>query len=714
MEAKSLLTHHRWDIIIKYVYIKYFNLYCQHYPQKAHIDYMTAPELKWFRDLYLDHLRVLNGGYEVITYYQRKEKHTLGEFLNDFHDLYFSIKKNGFDSQYPIPISQEGSILNGAHRIAISTLLKLNIPIQKVNTNVKLDLPPDVFNNRQKYKMPTSNKANVISGLSIDQQNFVFREYVQLKSKKLRFIIIFNNHTYHPHEKYLDNYLEKKNYKIIHQKNINLTPYGTFNFIRHLYFLEPKVNVTWKTSQAYFSAYANKFPEEFTSRLILVESSNFSNLSPSNAPDKVHLRNRMGSSHSIHVTDNPIETLQIANLIYHQASLNNLNQLLLHQSSKVSKLFLNYKSIIETNQVNLSEQFMIVSSFHLGLLGLRTPSDLDFLYDHHLIQNDLLYNSSHNKYLQYYPKLFYLLYHPNYHIYYLSQKIINLNELNLMKIARNEPKDQNDLQLIKNFQKFHNLRNQLSIITTTHAVPSAPSTKIIETSIRSLYKNFPGSQLVHHWIYFDSKEDKISLEYWNNLQKLSIEFPNIILIKEPHSGLKPNYLKAIRNIITPYLMFIEHDWIFLENVNLTHIIDEFKSKPNLHYLKFNKRDNFQKGGWDTVLIKDSSIKNFLAIKTNSWSNHPHLARRQKWLSSWITMVSNPKLNTLKGSYGIEEILYNIYQFEINQLGFEKAHQKWGCYNYGSFSGKALVEHIDGSERYNPNSIDGRHIKIDYT
>jgi len=712
MEAKSLLTYHRWDIIIKYVYIKYFHLYCQHYPNKHHSDYMTAPELKWFRDLYLDHLKVLNGGYEVKTYFQSKEKHTLGEFLNDFHNLYFSIKKNGFDSKYPIPISHEGTILNGAHRIAVSTLFRLTIPVEKVKTTVKLDLPPGAFNNRLKYKMPTSNPNNVIPGLTQEQQDFVLREYVQLKNKKLRFVIIFNNYTHHAHETYLNTYLEKKSYKIIYQKNIQLSSYGTFNFIRHLYFQEPKVNITWKTSQAYFAAYANKFPEQFTSRVILVESSNFANLSPSGARDKVHLRERLGSQHALHVTDNPMETLRMANLIYHRASLGNLNLLPLRQSSIVSKFFLNYKAILETNQVNLSEQFLIVSSFFLGLQGLRTPSDLDFLYDHHLIQNALLHRSSHNKYLQYYPDLFYLLYHPHYHLYYLSQKIISLKELSSMKKARNEPKDQHDLKLINIFQKFSNLRNQLSIITTTHAVPSAPSIKIIETSLRSLYQKCPGSQVVHHWIYFDSREDSVSLEYWKNLQKLAIEFPNIILVKEPHSGLKPNYLKAIRNIVTPYLMFLEHDWIFLEKIDLSKIIVEFKSKPNFHYLKFNKRNNFQKGGWDKVLVKDPSIKNFLAIKTNAWSNHPHLTRRQKWLSSWLMMVSNPKLQKLKGSFGIEEILYNIYQLEINQLGFERAHLKWGCYNYGSDSGKALVQHIDGSERYDKNSIDGRQIKIE--
>ena len=713
MEAKSLLKYQRWDIIIKYVYIKYFDLYYQHYPGKQNYEYLTCPELKWVRDLYLDHLKVLNGGYEVKTYYQRKEKNTLGEFLNDFHNLYFSIKKNGFDHQHPIPIAKDDSVLNGAHRVAISSLLNLKIPITKVNATPGVMFPPDAFKNRDKYKMPTSNQSRVIKGLSQEQLDFVLQEYVRLKSKNVRIMIVFNQQSNHIHQKYLEGFLERKGYNILNQTNIKLSSYGTFNFIRHLYFQEPKVNITWKTSQAYFAPYASKFPDKFTSRIILIESTkgNFSNLSPSGAKDKLHLRNYFGSSHSLHVTDNPTETIRIANLVYHKASLEHLNLSPLHYHPTVTKLFLNYKGILEKSKVN-ENQFLIVSSFLLGLLGLRVPSDLDFIYDEVLIKNEILKRSSHNKYRQYYPNFFTLLYNPDYHLYHLSLKVINLRELKKMKSIRNEEKDRRDLRLMEIFKKYSSIRNQLSIVTTTHAIPSAPSTKIIETSVRSLYQHFPGAQLAHHWIYFDSREDLVSLEYWENLLKLREEFPNLVLVKEPHSGLKKNYIRGIKNIVTPFLMFLEHDWIFLEKVDLASILEAFHQKPDFHYLKFNKRDNYQKGGWDKVLVKDPSIKGFLAIKTNSWSNHPHLVRRQKWISSWIRIVNDPRLNRLGGSFGIEEILYQVYQLEINKFGFERAHRNWGCYNYGSRSGKSLVQHIDGSERYDSKSIDGRQIKID--
>jgi hypothetical protein len=713
IDATSLLIYRRWDIIIKYVYIKYFDLYCQHHPNLSQSNYLNAPELKWFRDLYTDHLKVLNGGYEISTYYQETEKKTLEEFLNSFHSLYFSIKKTGFDSKHTVPVGIDNIAINGAHRIAISSLFNIQIPIAKINIYSGLNLPPYAFNDRTKYKMPISNISMVISGLTQEQQEFVLREYVQIKSKDLRFLVVYDHNTNQIHESYLKQYLEKENYHIIHHKDIKLNIYGAFQFLKNLYFRETKVNITLKTAQTYLARYIDQFPEQFTTRVYLIESNYFNNLSPSGARDKTHLRHYYGSDHSLHVTDNSIETIQMSTLIYHQQSIDYLNLLPLRHHHKIDELFLTYMKILEINKKDLKkEQFIIVSSFLLGLFSIRNPSDIDFIYDSHLIKNKILEKSSHNKYIECYPDLFTLLYNPTFHFYYFSLKVINLEQLKKMKILRNERKDYLDIQLIDNFNKYSSIRTQLSIITTTHAIPSAPSTKIIEMCLKSFYNHFPGSELAHHWIYFDSREDEVSLKYWKNLQKLTDIYPNLILIKEPHSGLKPNYLKGLKNSITPFFMFLEHDWIFQETVDLKSILNEFQKKNDLHYLKFNKRDNYQRGGWDQYLIKDNTIKGFTAIKTNSWTNHPHLARRHKWLSSWIQMVTNPKLNQLKGSLGIEDILYRLYQFEIGQLGFEKAHQKWGCYNYGSKSGKYLIQHIDGSERYDIDSIDGRQIKID--
>jgi hypothetical protein len=718
IHAKSLLVYNRWDITIKYVYIKYFHLYCIHHPEFNGCDSKVLPvELKWFKDLYLDHLRVLNGGYETVNTFQRIEKKTPEKFLDDFHKLYFSIKKNGFDHKYPIPVGYNNTIINGAHRIAISILFNLNIPVIKVNNAYSgLNIPPDAFNDRTKYKMPISNTSMVISGLSKEQQDFVLNEYVQIKNENLRFLVIYD-HQKHNQELYLKTYLKSKGYNILHYKDINLNIYGAFQFVKNLYYNEPKVNITLKTAQSYFVNYLNEFPKEFTTRVYLIEGSSFDSLSPSGASDKIYLRYHYKSDNSLHVSDNPDETAQLATLIYHQPSLDYLNLSPFSHHSKINQLFFDYTKVLK-KKPDVKENFIIVSSFILGILGIRSPTDLDFIYDHHILKaknNEKSEYGSHygiKGYKQYYPDLFTLLYNPRYHFYYFSYKVMTLEEIIKMKLKRREEKDLLDVELINNFIKYSFLRTQLSIITTTHAIPSAPSVKIIETCLKSFYEHFPGLEFVHHWIYFDSREDKVSLEYWDNLLKLKDTYPNLILCKEPHSGLKQNYLKGLKNIITPFFMFLEHDWIFSEKVDIPAIIHEFNNKPNLHYLKFNKRDNYQTGGWDTNLIKDDTIKTFTAIKTNSWTNHPHIVRREKWLNSWLPLVMNPTFNQLKGSFGIEEILYRLYQYEIQQIGFEKAHKKWGCYNYGSKSGKSLVQHIDGSERYDIDTIDGRQIKID--
>lgn len=704
----DLLTHKRWDIVIKYVYIKYYHYYQQ---QKN----KNPKDIEWFQKLYTDHLKVLNGGYEVKTYYQ-KEKTNLNDFIADFHQLYHSIKTNGFDSKYPIPITKNNIILNGAHRIAISTLLDIKLPIEdvSVNGNSSLEYPPEAFNNRSRFIMPKSkaSKSNILNGLGIKQQEFVFKEYVELKKKRLRFLVFFDHYNFNHHKVKVLDYLKNKNYLVVHQKTINLTLKGTFNLVKHLYYTEPKVNIFLKTSHAFLlrNHKDNLLPDQFKCHIVLIESTtgNFGKISPSGAPHKTHLRNILGSNDLLHVSDNSDETVRLARLFYHQSSLEILNSLNIQNEELIKNKFEKYQNGLKGHYN--SDKFMIVSSLLLGLLGLRKPNDLDFIYDDSIIKNQKLFLSSHNQYRHYYSSFFLLLYHPDYHIYYMSEKMINLDQLKLMKSNRSETKDLIDLALINLFQKYHHLRNQLSIITTTHALPSAPSTKIIETTLDNFHLRFPGSSLLDHWIYFDSREDSVSLKYWNNLLKLQDKYPNIILVKTPHSGLKQNYLQGIRSVFTPYLFFLEHDWIFLENVNINKIINQFNDhKTTLHYLKFNKRKNKEKGGWDQILKVDPKIKGFTAIKTNSWTNHPHFARKQKWMSDWFKLVADPRLNSMNKSYGIEEILYHYYQHDIKRLGFDKAHHKWGCYNYGSESGEAILEHLDGSENYSSDSIDGRKI-----
>ena len=98
----DLLTPHRFDILFKYMYIKYLR---------------KGISEKWTDDVYGQHIRVWNGLNEL-----NPTKSGLEEYKVVFHKILESIEKNGFDETLSyIPYHENSrSPLNGSHRISAS------------------------------------------------------------------------------------------------------------------------------------------------------------------------------------------------------------------------------------------------------------------------------------------------------------------------------------------------------------------------------------------------------------------------------------------------------------------------------------------------------------------------------------------------------------------------------------------------------------------
>ena len=74
-----MLNSHRFDVIFKYIYVKYSILY-------KNFD-------NWTKDLYKQHIQLFNGEYENDTMYQEEEKHGISAFFKKFKLLINSFFK---------------------------------------------------------------------------------------------------------------------------------------------------------------------------------------------------------------------------------------------------------------------------------------------------------------------------------------------------------------------------------------------------------------------------------------------------------------------------------------------------------------------------------------------------------------------------------------------------------------------------------------------
>src|SRR5690606_27486756 len=96
-KLQKLLVTERLDIIIKYLYIE---------------AYIEKKNYRYYLDLYKRHIAYRTGGIE-------DKKRSINEYIKEFNTLIDSIRINGFDKNFAIPVSKyNGIILNGAHRLA--------------------------------------------------------------------------------------------------------------------------------------------------------------------------------------------------------------------------------------------------------------------------------------------------------------------------------------------------------------------------------------------------------------------------------------------------------------------------------------------------------------------------------------------------------------------------------------------------------------------
>ena len=450
IDPRLLLTYKRWDIVAKYVYIKYFDLYLKMYADKLNLElniendlelgfnYLEIKELEFFRNLYMDHIKLLNGAYEAKTLFQINEKNSLDEFLNDYHKLYFSILNDGFSKTSIIHITKNNSILNGAHRIAIANLFNIQIPINIYNYSNIIEFLPQAFEDREKYKNNLPNlKENTtinINNLTMNQQDFLLQEYVLTKSKKLSFLVIYNYNNYIKHQDYIDTYLNERSYQIVYHKKIVLNNLGALNFIRFLYHNELHVNMMLK----FANSYQSDIPCNFTTSILLLEKDdgNFKLLSDNEkkALHKKELRTYLKSSDSIHVSDNNSETIRIANLIFHQPSLDILNKLPFMIPIDITNQF--KKFYYENKNKNATHYILIYNLLQeLQNNNNNLQNNNNNLQNIEYICNEIKIN---HKNININDKitiqnLFEIIYNPNNYFYFINYKIINQS---LLKIYR--------------------------------------------------------------------------------------------------------------------------------------------------------------------------------------------------------------------------------------------------------------------------------------
>lgn len=406
-----------------------------------------------FKLFYLDNKNILNDLAKKV-YYQDIKAQTLGSFeefgndekssfekyIKDFEIIYEDIKNNGFDENKTlIPLSEAGTIINGAHRVA--SAIQLNRQVTCIDTK----LPSMTCDYKYFYERNVSEDV-----LDIVTQKFI--EYA--KNTYIAFLW--------PSGKGSKDEAEDKFSNIVYKKKISLTPNGAFNLLYELYkhmdWVGDKSNGYKGIQQKLIECFP--FFEPFT--VIFFQSENLEKVRE--IKEEVRKICNIGFS-SIHITDTKEEAIRISRLILNENGLHFLNYANPNKIQSVKEKLLDFKKFIQNNNVN-PEDILIDGGFILSLYGLREAKDIDYLIDDNdkikIPQND--YEEHDSELKNHGVDKLNLLYNPSFYFWFDGLKFISFNQLYKMKINRGEEKDSNDCKMMESLIENNTLKKMIGQI----------------------------------------------------------------------------------------------------------------------------------------------------------------------------------------------------------------------------------------------------------
>lgn len=408
IKAKNLLTWNRFDLAFKLSYLD---------------NIKVSPSIA--NEIYKHDIKAQTLG-KFTEYGNEDNKNSFEHYIQHFSITYSNIKKNGFMKEETlIPLSMDGTIINGAHRLA--SAIHLNESVSTIVT--------------EQGVMVADYQYFFERDVPVKYLDIVAQKFIQYSNDNVHIAFLWPSGNGHKEE------AESLFSNIVYKKKISLTPKGAFSLLHELY-----KHMDWVgTKEDGYKGIKQKliecFPKFEFFQVIVFQSEDLEKVQA--VKKKVRDIYKIGYS-SIHITDTKEEAIRISPLLFNENGLHFLNNsepnkyVGLYEKLNEFKLYLS-KNNIDPNDV------LIDGSLTLSLYGLRKNNDVDFLIsDCSKIEYPNKEFETHDSELQYHGKTkVELIYdNDNYFIFY-NLKFVSFSQLYTMKSNRNEEKDRNDCLIMK-------------------------------------------------------------------------------------------------------------------------------------------------------------------------------------------------------------------------------------------------------------------------
>lgn len=405
-KARKLLSYTRYDLAFKLLYLE-----------------MKDKNVNFAKELYKNHIGAFSLGEFVEP--GNEQKNTIESFIEEFDNILESIKHDGFDSNKSlVPLSRNGSIANGAHRVASAIYTDKDVEC------VQIEMDNHIYD----YKF-FHNRNMAIQSLDIAATKYV--EYAD----DLYIALLW------PTAQGRDDVIEKIIPNIVYRKEVKLNPNGAHNLLSQIYYGEEwlgNVENNFRGSQG-------KLVECFKTfnpiRIVVFQTDSLNEVLK--IKDRIRDVFNVGK-HSIHITDTKEEAIRTAKVLFNNNSIHFLNHARPNRYLSTHAKIAKFKNFILENGLN-SQNIILDSGMVLSAYGLRESSDIDYLI------NDNSSVKTHDKELECHDEelVFHdkekddLIYNPQNYFFYNDLKFISFEQLYKMKKNRREVKDINDCNMME-------------------------------------------------------------------------------------------------------------------------------------------------------------------------------------------------------------------------------------------------------------------------
>jgi len=419
INAKDFLTHVRFDLAFKLLYLE-----------------IRDKDIATARRVYKEHIRAFSLG--KFTEPGNEKKNSIEKFFEEFDSIFENIRINDFDSKNTlIPLSKNGLIANGAHRIASAIFLNKNVECVDIGT----------YDQTYDYKFFYNRN---VPRQDLDAAATKFVEY----SDNTYIAFIW------PTAQGYDKKIEKIIPNIVYRKDIVLNFNGAHNLLSQIYYGEDWLG----TAKNNFIGAQVKVMECFKTfrpvRIVAFQSESLNEV----FKIKEKIRNVFNvGKHSIHITDTKEEAVRVARVVFNDNGVHFLNYAKPNKHLSFHKKMDKYKKLLVENKIN-QDSAIFGGDATLSVYGIReVPSDCILLNNSNKLSSiDGISDCFDDELECYDKKKSELIYNPKNYFYFNDVKFISFDQLYKSKQNKQNKEDAKDFEIMSALLKSNQYKKTIN------------------------------------------------------------------------------------------------------------------------------------------------------------------------------------------------------------------------------------------------------------